>query len=108
MLYGVLILPDQLVVLVEHLGVIGAALLELVLVVEPGVIIATFRCLVYNHLRIHRKTALAGLVILACILRQAVHEERKVLLVLPAPAHEVGPHVAAAAICLSSSRRVRR
>ena len=46
MLYGVLILPDQLVVLVEHLSVIGAALLELVLVVEPGVVIATFCCLV--------------------------------------------------------------
>ena len=46
MLYGVLILPDQLVVLVEHLSVIGAALLELALVAEPGVIIATFCCLV--------------------------------------------------------------
>ena len=92
--------------LVEHLSVIGAALLELVLIVEPGVVIATFCCLVYHRLRIHRETTLGGQVILARILRQAVQEKRKVLLILPAPAHEVGPHHVAAAVSLC--RRMMR
>ena len=90
LLYGVLILLDALVVLVEHHGVVRAALLELLLEVEPGVVIATLRRLINHLLSVHRMTALRGLVILACVLRQAVQEKRKALLILPASAHEIG------------------